>query len=496
MTKKSVERKIIDGSLWTIFLNVFVRMLGFISILILARFLNPRDLGVYAAAAVVIELVNVLTQTGVETILVQKVRLSVSHYQTAWTINIIRGAIIFCILQIFAQFFITAYSSDPGIRQAIQVIAFSALISCFSSAYFINFQKHIDFKTIAKVNIICRLTGFVATIIAAYILRSFWALVVGNFSITTMNLLLSHKFAPGKHRLTLSEGKHLIGSSRWVIFHEVCAFFSLQFDKFLITRFLGAKSLGIYDVGYQIAMVPIQEIALPVSRVLFPGLASLAHDREAFRNLLTSFLAAIFYLSVPAAVGLFLVAELLVSSLFPVEWFGTIEVIEILVVLALVRSFFGPTISALMGAGQLELNAKLSALSAFLSLLFLSFGMVTYGLIGMMSAAVFVSVIRLSVYLGVLQKLGMFRIYEYLTMIWRAVISTFLMAFCVESYIKIEPETLSLNPISMLLTSISIGMISYTFFITLIWALSGRHDGIESSVINWAISHKKGMAKK
>lgn len=461
----------------------------------LARFLEPHDMGVYAAAAVIIELITVLTQTGVGPVLIQRSNSLVSHYQTAWTINIIRGTVIFCVLQLFGQFFVTVYSSDPDVKQVIQVLAFSALLGCSSSAYFINFQKRIDFRTIAIFNIACRLAGLIATIIAAYLLRSFWALVVGNFVTTTMNLLLSHVLAPGNHRLTLSKASDLIGSSRWVMLHEICAFTSLKIDTFLITRFLGTRTLGIYDVGYQVAMMPLQEIALPVSRALFPGLASLASDREAFRDLLTSFLAAIFYLTVPASIGLFLIAELLVSSLLPEEWFDTIDVIRVLVALALMRSLFSPTISALMGAGQLELNAKLSALGAILSISFLSFGVVVYGLIGMMVAAILVAALRSVIYLRILQKLDMFNLREYFMTIWRALIAALFMAFCVDQFIKFGSDSLSIHQFPMLLATISVGMISYTAVVNLLWVLAGKPGGVESSVDKWLRDQLKSLGK-
>lgn len=461
----------------------------------LARLLEPHDLGVYAAAAVIIELITVLTQTGVEPVLIQRNNPLVSHYQTAWTINIIRGVVIFCVLQIFGQFFVTVYSSDPDVKEAIQVIAFSALLGCASSAYFVNFQKNIDFRTVAIFNITCRLAGLIASITAAYFLRSFWALVVGNFVTAAMNLLLSHMLAPGEHRLTLSKASDLIGSSRWVMLHEICAFTSLKIDTFLITRFLGTRTLGIYDVGYQVAMIPIQEIALPVSRALFPGLASLANDRGAFGDLLTSFLAAIFYLTLPAAVGLFLIAELLVSSLLPEEWFAIADVIKILVALALMRSILSPAISALMGAGLLKINAKLSAAGAFLSISFLSFGVISYGLIGMMVASIIVAALRACIYLNVLQKLEMFKITDYFKGIWRAVIATFFMAFLISQFIEFGLKNLSVDQFSVLLATIPVGIVSYILFVILLWILVGNPDGVESNVYAWLTAKAKSLPK-
>ncbi len=479
MTEVNIGRKVAWGAVWSIALNVVSRGLGLISILILSRLITPYDLGVYAAATIVIELVYVLTEVGIYPVLIHRKNPDTIFYQTAWTVQVVRGFIIFMIVQLFTEYFIHIYSNDEAIHDVIQVVSITILLNAFSSIYLVNFQKNIDFKGLMKFNLTCRLIGFFATIIAAFILQSFWALAIGNIILACTRLALSHIYAPGPHRFTFKSSRELLNVSRWLLIHEIASFISLKSDTFLITRFLGAKTLGIYEVGYQVAMAPTQEIALPVSRALFPGLAKLQDNKEKFSDMFTITIGSIIYISLPAGVGLIMVADSLVASLLPENWHGAAEVIQILAIFGIFRVVFGPCVSALMGSGNMALSAKLTLLNMVMRSSALSYGVINHGFEGLLIASAIVSSVTATLYITVLTKMNMLDITQLLRMIWRPILATAFMAMALQVFSESTGLLQANSGIGSLLSSIAIGFIVYFVTIFIIWGIIGKPSGIE-----------------
>ncbi len=482
MTEPSMATKVAWGSVWSIVLNVALKSLGIISIIILAPLITPYDLGVYVAAAVVVELVHTLTNVGIFPILIHKKDPSVVFYQTAWTIQLIRCFIIFIIIQLFAEYFFYFYSDDEAVREVIQVVSISILIGGFSSIYLVNFEKNIDFKTVLKFRLICRVIGFFATIAAAYILQSYWALVIGNIVGALTTLLFSYFFAPGAHRITLHSSREFLNVSRWLLTHEISTFISLKSDTFLITRFLGPQPLGVYEVGYQVAMAPTQEIALPISRALFPGLAKLQDDKSKFAEMMTFTLIVILYIALPVSTGLFIIAEPLITSLFPENWHNAIIVVQLISIFGFFRVFFGPCVSALMGAGHMKLTAKLSLFNMFMRTGALTYGIITFDLMGLLIASSIIAAIQSAVYLTVLAKKEMLHFSQLIRDLWRACFSVILMIVILEVLFSYLNFMQSSSSILVLLAYIVVGCLVYVISLICLWRQFGKPTDIEGII--------------
>ena len=482
MSEASIGRKVAWGAVWSIALNIASKCLGFISIIILARLITPYDIGVYVAAAVVVELVYVLTNVGIYPILIHKKNPNTVFYQTAWTVQLIRSIIIFIIVQLLAEYFIYLYSDDNAIREVIQVVSISILISGFSSIYLVNFQKDIDFKTVMKFQLTCRVIGFIATITAAYILQSYWALVIGNIIGACTTLVLSYFFAPGTHRITLQSGRELLNVSRWLLIHEITAFISLKSDTFLITRFLGPQALGVYEVGYQVAMMPTQEIALPISRALFPGLAKLQDNKNKFAEMMAFTLTIIVYIALPASIGLIMIADPLITSLFPENWHEAILIVQFIAVFGFFRIFFGPCVSALMGSGHMKLTAKLSLLNMVMRIAALSYGIIMYDLKGLLIASVIVAAVQAAIYLSVLINKEMLNFSQLIKNLWRAFFSAILMIVILEVFFSSFNFMQSSSSVFVLLTYIIVGCLVYLISLTCLWLQFGKPTDVEGII--------------
>ena len=479
MAEVNLGRKVVWGTVWSVALNVIGRGLSLISIVILSRLITPYDLGVYAAAAVVLELVNVLTDVGIYPVLIHRKNPDATFYQTAWTIQVVRGITIFLLLQIFVEYFIYLYTNDNAVHDVIQVLSIALIFSGFNSIYLVNFEKNIDFKGLLKFKITCRVIGFIVTVISAYVLKSYWAFVIGSMASTFAALMLGHIYARGPHRFTFKSSHELLGASRWVLIHQIGSFVSLKSDTFLITRFLGPQALGIYEVGYQLAMIPTQELALPVSRVLFPGLAKLQDNKIKFSEMFTTALSAILCIALPAGIGLIIIADPLISFLFPEDWQDAIQVVKILAIFGMFRVLFGPCVSALMGSGNMKLTAGLTLLNMVLRVGALSYGLISHGLFGLLVASAFIAGVQAVIYISLLVKKEMLNLSHLILKSWRAVFSTFIMAVVLKVIIHNADSLFLSSDMTILMALVSAGCLVYILTLFVVWRMSGSPPGLE-----------------
>ena len=67
-----IEKQMVRGSMWMLAMRWGMRLIGIISTAILARLLVPEDFGIIAMAMIVVGLVEVFSQLGVDLALIQR----------------------------------------------------------------------------------------------------------------------------------------------------------------------------------------------------------------------------------------------------------------------------------------------------------------------------------------------------------------------------------------------------------------------------------------
>ena len=96
-------RQIAKGAAWMMGFKLLDKSVGLISTLVLARVLTPADFGLVAMATAVVALLELMGAFGFESALIQRQNTERSHYDTAWTFNVIFGAAISIMLLIMAK---------------------------------------------------------------------------------------------------------------------------------------------------------------------------------------------------------------------------------------------------------------------------------------------------------------------------------------------------------------------------------------------------------
>ena len=120
-------RRMAKGAAWTILMRLSIRSIGLVSTVILARLLVPEDFGLIALATLVLGLLEVVAEFGFNLALIQNQTAGRDHYDTAWTLSVLRGVAVALALLALAQP-AAAFFGEPRLATVLYVLAFAPAI--------------------------------------------------------------------------------------------------------------------------------------------------------------------------------------------------------------------------------------------------------------------------------------------------------------------------------------------------------------------------------
>ena len=206
-----------------------------------------------------------------------------SHYDTVWTLSIILG-LFKCAVVWLAAPLVAAYFEEPRVELVVQVLAFGPLIIGFSNVGTVDFRKHLRFEKDFVLNIPPKIISFFLGVGAAFLLQNYWALViailVGNVALVLNSFIMSD-YRP---RLTLEKVGSIFHFSIAVMIEAVGRYFNRTLGSVVAGRMANTQQFGAFHVAFELSLLVSVELIVPLSRALFPNVASQKADPEEFKK--------------------------------------------------------------------------------------------------------------------------------------------------------------------------------------------------------------------
>jgi lipopolysaccharide exporter len=384
--------KVVRGGMWVFALRMINRGLGFIRTVILARLLAPEDFGLLGVAMLSISVLEAFSQTGFQTALIQKKDDVELYLDTAWSVSIIRGIVLFMVLFFSAPVAAVFFRSDQ-VTLIIRVIAISTLLSGFRNIGMVFFQKELRFNRIFLYELSATLVDLGVAITLAFILRSVWALVWAGLCTSLVRLIMSYvvqEYRP-HFRFDNSVFLDLFGFSKWVVGSSILVFVITHGDDIFVGKMIGISALGLYQMAYSLSNLPATEITHVISQVTFPAYSKLQDNLVKLRDAYLKVLQITAFISIPTAIAIFTFSSEFTQIFLGQKWVPIVPIIGILVFAGLVRSLAATAGCVFYAIGKSSLDMILQMIRLlFLALAIYPLAM-KYGIIGV-SFAVFFSI--------------------------------------------------------------------------------------------------------
>jgi lipopolysaccharide exporter len=479
----NIRQSIVQGAAWMVGFKLVERGLGVLSTLILARVLLPSDFGTVAMAMSFIALLELLTAFNFDVALIQKQGAGREAYDTAWTFNCLLGLVVGCLMLALA-WPAAAFYGHPELIPVISVLAIGSLVQGFENIGVVAFRKELRFDREFRFLLAKKLSMFCTAVPLAFLLRSYWAMILGIVAGRVAGVALSYYVHPFRPRLSLKARHELLHFSKWLMGLNLLAFFKERSPDFIIGRLLGAHSLGLFNVSYELANMPATELVAPINRAVFPVYARIGHDLEHLGREYLSVMAMIVLVAVPAVAGIASIATLLVPIALGPNWAEAAPVLALLAFFGITQVMQSNAYAVYLAVGRPDLQAKLNVGHVAVLVALLLTLVPKYHLTGGAAAFLLTAVIILPVSFGLVIRVLKLRVTDLFVHMWRPFLASTLMFFAVHMFIVQHPpqpgETVT--GIAQLLAAIVLGAATYIVSEFALWFLSGRPDGAEAVV--------------
>ncbi len=282
---------------------------------------------------------SIFIDMGLGSALIQKKDVQQIHINTVFFINLAVGALL-TILMYFGADFIAKFYTEPKLTQISKVLSFNFFLSSLSSVQRSLISKSLDMKKLSQVDIGTNLLAGAICILLAYLGYGVWSLVCNYLIVNLISAVFVWSLSPWKPRLQFSKSafRELSGYSGNLLGFGILNYWVRNLDNLLIGKYVGTSALGVYTKAYSLMLLPITQITSVISRVMFPALSAMQDDKEKVRSVYLRTIGIIAFITFPLMVGLFVVAEYFILTVYGKKWIMVVPILKILCVVGLVQS--------------------------------------------------------------------------------------------------------------------------------------------------------------
>ena len=402
--------RVMRSSAWTALGYGGSQAMRLASNLILTRILFPEAFGMMALVSVFIVGLTMFSDVGVAPSIMQHRRGDEPAFlNTAWTIQVVRGVILW-LATLALALPVSQFYAEPQLALLLPVAGISLLIHGFEPTRIDTALRHLRVGRVTGLDLIAQAIGIVAMVLMAWALQSVWALALGWIVSSLARLVLMTLYLPGDRNHLHWEpeaGRDLIHFGVWLFLSTACGFMVAQGDKAILGKYLTLEHLGLYNIGFFLASFPLMlgqtitgRILIPLYRERPPG-ASAAHF-QAIRKMRFLLTGAIFtILALTAFAG-----EWLVDFLYD-DRYTAAGAILVLISVSQIPTVIGMTYDqSALAAGDSRNYFYLTLARAVLLMVFMIVGANQMGLIGAMAGQALASILVYPVLIWLARRHG------------------------------------------------------------------------------------------
>ena len=385
-TQKALGGTALRGMVWLGSARWAAQLFTWASTLVIARLLAPDDYGLVAIAMAFTGFLEVITDMGLGSALVQSRDLSSRDIEATMGATCLLGAAAAILIALSAPLWANI-QGDPRIIPVIRVLALGVPLGTALNVPYSMLHRRLAFGLVARAQFVRGIVTAGVTLGAAFVLQSHWALVtgalVGRVAFTVM-LLWAEPIRP---RLPSADTRigGLLRFGGILTADRVLNYARANIDVALIGALLGVRMVGLYVMALTLARLPLEKLGSAFEPVAYPTFARLHDDKPALRRYFLGLSVGTMAIALPASFGLIVTAGILVPTVIGSQWIPIVRPLQIAAIVTPL-AFHLILVSALFNAmGQVKLSLRVTTLISVLTILAVIVS-VPFGIVGVAAA--------------------------------------------------------------------------------------------------------------
>ena len=311
----NLKEKMMGAVAWSSIDRFGQQAVQFLIGLVLARLLTPADFGLIGMVMVFSALSFVLVESGFGLALVRKKEANETDFNTIFYFNIFVSLLLYTLL-FFSAPAIAQFFKQPQLILLGRVIFLAILFNALYLVPFMQLGKAMDYKTIAKVNLISTTLSGICGALLAIMQYGVWALVAQQVLYHFFRMICFHLFVKWKPKALFSFkvirefwgfSIHLLGTSILnVLFNNLYVL--------LLSRYYPIRQVGYYSQANKLSETfnfSFQAILVGSTYSLF---AQIQDQDERFRHVFRQIVQKVSIVTFPIMLVLIAIAKPFILS--------------------------------------------------------------------------------------------------------------------------------------------------------------------------------------
>lgn len=366
---------------WATLANVSQQLFSFITMLVVARLLEPALFGVIATAMLLVLALQRVLLESIGYAIIQKEDLKASYLNTAFISSVVGGTILAALL-FFSADWIAKSFAEPRLLYPLKALCLLVLFDAFATIPMGILRREFQFKSLAVRTFIANVISGVVGITMAYSGMGIWSLVGQQVTASFGSLVVLWLFSKWRPRLQWSNsefrslctfGLPMVGNALFMVVVN-------RMDVLLLSASAGAAVTGLYSLSKRIVRAVTDLIISGVINVSLSSLSTLKNDHERRDAFLKDKIGLTAFIAYPIFFGLAVLAPILIPLVIGEKWLTSIPIIQVLCGFGVLQLLILYGTNILVSAGHSKQLLIFNATGTLLLFILISIGLSWGGL--------------------------------------------------------------------------------------------------------------------
>ncbi len=386
----SLRQRVIQGGGMLILGDLYANALRLGANLIMTRLLFPEAFGLMLIVNLVFAGLNMMSDIGVRgALIVREKEIDEQYLRTAWTMGLLRGALL-ALIALSLAWPVSRFYGEEQLFGLIIILSLAPILQGLSSPYPLLAEKGVQFGRVVIWNSLSQTLAIVILLTWLSIYPTIWALAAHGVIAGAIAAASSYYIFPGvRMRPTWDKDSawEIFRIGRWLFIASGLTFLARQGDSLIISKWVTAEQLGVFSIAITFAKLVETLVERMSWSLLFPVYAELrAGTSDRFNAQLRKVKLVLYAMCGPLVLLFALFGRDLITLLYDPRYHGAGWMLEIMAVGAAFFAAGAAVINIPMSFGDAYRHMWLQFARFAVLLLLMSLGGCFAGLLGLVIA--------------------------------------------------------------------------------------------------------------
>ena len=288
--------------------------------------------------AIVTGFISMYKDLGLSAATIQNEEIQSEEISTLFWINVALSVALTTLTVALAPV-VAWFYSEPRLTKITIVSAIPLLFGGLTVQHEALLRRQMRFGLLAVAEITALVSGILTAILLGWRGFGYWALVANQIMLNltyAVGVWIACHWRPSlpgnlhEVRSMLRFGTNLTGFT-------TINYFARNMDNMLIGRFWGSEQLGLYARAYQLLLLPLDQINVPLTSVAVSALSRLNDSPERYRTAYARLVSKIAMLTMPAMALMIATSDWFILLLLGPKWIGVSRIFALLGIAGIIQ---------------------------------------------------------------------------------------------------------------------------------------------------------------